>query len=62
MGDSTGKCAFEYIRDYEEWIQSGNFSPDIISVMRSKLTVLMLNIIALHRQIPAMEIISISSF
>ena len=36
MRDSTGKCAFEYIRDYEEWIQSGNFSPDIISVMRSK--------------------------
>ena len=32
--DAVGRCAFEYIRDYEEWIQSGHFSTAIISRLR----------------------------
>ena len=34
MKDTKGKCAFEYIRDYEEWIQSGHFSTDTISSLK----------------------------
>ena len=36
MRDSLGKSAFEYIRDYEEWIQSRHFSPDILSKLRGE--------------------------
>ena len=35
--DAVGRCAFEYIRDYEEWIQSGHFSAAIISKLRGEL-------------------------
>ena len=31
MRDSVGKCAFDYIRDYEEWIQSEHFTGDIVT-------------------------------
>ena len=34
--NAVGKCAFEYISDFEEWIQSGLFSPDIVSQLRGK--------------------------
>ena len=34
MRDSVGKCAFDYIRDYEEWIQSGHFTGDIVTKLR----------------------------
>jgi ankyrin repeat protein len=32
--NAVGKCAFEYISDFEEWIQSGLFSPGIVSQLR----------------------------
>ena len=31
-----GKCAFEYIKDYEEWIQSGHFTEDIVCQLRGR--------------------------
>ena len=32
--DAVGKCAFDYISDFEEWIQSGLFPLDTVSVLR----------------------------
>jgi ankyrin repeat protein len=32
--DAVGKCAFEYIRDYEEWILSRHFSADTVVTLR----------------------------
>ena len=32
--DAVGKYAFDYIRDYEEWIQSGHFTVDIVTKLR----------------------------
>lgn len=34
MKDVTGRCAFEYITDHEEWIQSGLFSSEVISKLK----------------------------
>ena len=49
-----GKCAFEYIRDYEEWIQSGLFPANIISILRGQLRsyltsiVILILVVAIH--------------
>ena len=36
--DAVGMCAFEYIRDYEEWIHSGHFSLDVVNRLRGTCT------------------------
>lgn len=32
--DVTGKCAFDYVMDHEEWIDSGHFSDDIRALLK----------------------------
>ena len=34
--DAVGKCAFEYISDFEEWIQCGHFSHHTVTLLRGQ--------------------------
>ena len=36
--DMSGRVALELVRDYEEWIQSGLFSPEVISQLKGNST------------------------
>ena len=34
--DISGKCAFDYISDHKEWIDSGHFSDEVRARLKSK--------------------------
>ena len=35
--DVTGKCAFDYIRDHKEWIDSGHFSDEVRARLKGEI-------------------------
>ena len=35
--DTSGRCAFDYVKDHEEWIGSGYFSEEIRAKLKGKL-------------------------
>ena len=37
--DKSGKCAFDYISDHKEWIDSGHFSDEVRARLKSKLSI-----------------------
>lgn len=35
--DTSGKCAFDYIRDHKEWVDSGHFTDDVKARLKGEI-------------------------
>ncbi len=35
--DVHGKCAFDYVNDHKEWMDSGHFSEEVKAILKGEL-------------------------
>ncbi len=36
LKDTQGKCAFDYVTDHQEWIDSGHFTDEIRALLKGR--------------------------